>query len=54
MFNRMNMMFFIKVAPAMQPLHSKFATFYCMGKRKSRLKPALIAFKATLWLRSTY
>jgi hypothetical protein len=32
----------------MQPLHSKFAISYCMSKRKSRLKPALIAFKAIL------
>ncbi len=48
MFNRMNIMFFIKVAAAMQPLYSKFAIGYCTGKRKSRLKPAFIAIKAIL------
>ncbi|KAA8747769.1 hypothetical protein FE314_26515 (plasmid) [Priestia megaterium] len=37
-----------KVIEAIQPLHSKFATFYCMSKRKNRLKPAFIAFKAIL------
>jgi len=47
MFNRMNIMF-LKVAPAMKPLHSKFAISYCMSKRKSRLKPAFIALKAIL------
>jgi hypothetical protein len=47
-FNRINIMFFLKVASVMQPLHSKFAISYCMSKRKSRLKPALIAFKAIL------
>jgi len=47
-FNRMNIMFFVKVAPAVQPLHSKFAISYCMSKRKSRLKPAFIALKAIL------
>jgi len=40
MFNRINIMFFVKVELAMQSLDSKFAISYCMSKRKSRLKPA--------------